>query len=174
MARTAALWIGYDEEQYGRSSNGNCLSAGTASLTLSSLVVGGNSATRTPGTLTIGTSGSNHLDVSGAGNVVRIGYLGFWAAAPHGTGTGTVTLANLDNGSAIESTDNGTAILIGYRLATATGSCTGTLNLVGGTLTITTTGTAIGTGGSGGTSNLNLDGGSPSRPVRPARRGSKA
>ncbi len=70
-----------------------------------------------------------------------------------------MTLANLDATSAIASTDNSTAILIGNRVASASGSCTGTLNLNGGTLTITTTGTAIGSGGSGGTSNLNLDGG---------------
>jgi autotransporter-associated beta strand protein len=70
-----------------------------------------------------------------------------------------VTIGNLDATSAITSTDNSTAILIGNRVASASGSCTGTLNLNGGTLTITTTGTAIGSGGSGGTSNLNLNGG---------------
>ncbi|MCX6879803.1 MAG: Ig-like domain-containing protein [Verrucomicrobia bacterium] len=156
----AVMWVGYDEEQYTRPSNGTVnLSAGTASLTLGSLVVGGQLGNATtPGTLTMGTSGSNHLDVSGAGSAVRIGYADLWNANNGGSATGTVTLANLDASSAITSTDNSTAILIGYRGAEFTGSCTGTLNLNGGTLTITTTGTAIGSGGSGGTSNLNLNG----------------
>ncbi len=156
----AAMWIGYDEEQYGRSSSGTLdLSAGTASLTLSSLMVGGQTGNgNTPGTLTMGTGGTNHLDVSGTGNVVRIGYLGLFGGSGTGVSTGTVTLANLDSTSQVVSTDNSTAIMIGERVATASGSTTGTLNLIGGSLTITTTGTAIGTAGSGGTSNLNIDG----------------
>ncbi len=156
----AAMWIGYDEEQYGRSSSGTLdLSAGTASLTLSSLMVGGQTGNgNTPGTLTMGTGGTNHLDVSGSGNAVRIGYLGLFGGSGTGGSTGTVTLANLDSTSQVVSTDNSTAILLGERVATASGSTTGTLNLVGGTLKITTTGTAIGTAGSGGTSNLNIDG----------------
>lgn len=156
----AAMWVGYDEEQYGRSSSGIMnLSAGTASLKLSSLVVGGQTGNgSTPGTLTFGTSGSNHLDVSGTGNVVRIGYLGLFGGGGSGSGTGTVTLANLDATSSVTSTDNSTAIMLGQRAIGASGSTTGTLNLNGGTLTITTTGTAIGTAGTGGVSNLNMDG----------------
>jgi autotransporter-associated beta strand protein len=152
--------IGYDTEQYGRSSSGIVnLSAGTASLTLNSLLVAwqtGNGST--PGTLTFGTSGSNHFDVSGTGNVVQIGYLGLFGGGGSGAGTGTVTLANLDASSAVTSTDNNTAILLGNRVAGASGSTTGTLNLIGGSLTITTGGTAIGTAGSGGASYLYIDG----------------
>ena len=156
----AALAIGYDHEQYGRPSPGNVdLSAGVANLKLSSLQVSyqlGNA--NSPGTLTLGSSGSNHLDVSGSGSPVKIGYLALWGGGNDGgVANGTVTLANLDATSSIVATDNSTAILLGYRGPGVTSSSTGTLNLNGGTLTITTTGTAIGSGG-GGTSNLNLDG----------------
>ena len=128
------------------------LSGGAANLKLSSLVVGRREAgggSGNYGIMTLGTSFSNHLDISGPGNVVLVGY-----CSGSGTGEGTLTLANLDATSAITSTANSTAILLGSKVST--GPANGTLNLNGGTLTITTTGTAI--GGGGGTSNLNLDG----------------
>jgi hypothetical protein len=132
------------------------LSAGTASLKLSSLVVGQMTATGTGiyrgvGTLTIGTNVANHLDISGAGTVVRIGD----NASSQNNTTGTVTIGNLSATSSITSTDNSTAILIGRK--GGTGTVSGTLNLNGGTLTITTGGAAI--AGGGGTSTLNLSGG---------------
>jgi autotransporter-associated beta strand protein len=132
---------------------------GVANLKLSSLLIGhvqGGSGV-VVGNLTLSTSASNHLDISGAGNVVQIGDLGsIYDVSGTGSAAGTLTIGNLDAASSITSTDNGTAILIGNRAATATGSATGTLNFNGGTLTITTTGSAI--AGGGGTSNLNLDG----------------
>ena len=133
-------------------------SAGTVIASLSSLVVGRmNQTLGGPETalMTLGTSSSNRLDVSGAaatnGAVVVIG-----RSLNSGTGltSGTLTIGNLDSASQIVATDNGTAILLGSR--TSTGNATGTLNLNGGTITITTTGTGI-TGGSG-TSTVNFNG----------------
>src|SRR5262249_20887276 len=99
--------------------------------------------------LILGTNAANHLDISGASNVVIIGknYLGGGA----GTVTGILTVSNLDATSAITSTDNSIAILIG-----ATNQSIGTLNLNGGTLTIKTT--SAGIAGGSGPSTLNLNG----------------
>lgn len=131
------------------------LSAGTASLKLSSLICGqmtvtnqGNSSYKGEGTLTFGSIGTNHLDISGTGIVAVIGY-----AAGYNPSTGNVTLRNLDTNSAIVSTDNSTAVLMGYK--GGSGSSTGTLNLENGTLTIVTAGAGI--FGGGGTARLNLN-----------------
>ena len=133
-------------------------SAGTLVASLSSLVVGRMNQTLAgseTATFTIGTSGSNRLDISGAaatnGAVMVIG-----RNLNVGTGlaSGTVTIGNLDSASQIVATDNGTAILLGSR--TSSGPAAGTLNLNGGTLTITTSGAGI-TGGSG-TSTVNFNG----------------
>ncbi|MCE9631554.1 MAG: autotransporter-associated beta strand repeat-containing protein [Planctomycetia bacterium] len=133
-------------------------SAGTLVASLSSLVVGRMNqalAGSEAATLTLGTSASNRLDISGAaatnGAVMVIGRN---LNAGTGLASGTVTIGNLDSASQIVATDNGTAILLGSR--TSTGPAAGTLNLNGGTLTITTTGTGI-TGGSG-TSTVNFNG----------------
>lgn len=131
------------------------LSGGTFNGTLSSLSVGvlnniagtSNGSGSQTATLTLSTSASNHLDISGAGTVVTI------ANRIGGTGTakGTVTIGNLDASSSIESTDNGTAVMLGVGT-----NSNGTLNLDGGTLKITTTGIAI--GGGTGTSTVNFNG----------------
>jgi len=158
-----ALDIGYNYQQYGRGPNGGTmdLSAGVANLTLSSLAVGyqlGN--TSAPGQLLIGTSPANHLDISGTGSVVQVGYLDLLGGGNNGgTSSGTLTIGNLDATSAITSTDSSTAILVGYRGTGATGSDLGVLNLNGGSLTITTSGAAI-SGGGTGTSHLSLGGAS--------------
>ncbi len=142
-------WNGYNRPAIGNMN----LSAGVAKLYLNSLVigrktVGGNSTgyyTGT-GTLTLGGNPANHLDISGAGSVVTIGYTSVAGFA----GTGNMTIGNLDATSSITSTNNGTAIQIGVG---ALGN--GKLNLLGGSLAITTTGAAI--AGGGGTSSLNLN-----------------
>jgi autotransporter-associated beta strand protein len=123
---------------------------GIASLTLSSLIVGqdlgGNGYGQ--GQLILSSNAANHLDISGTGSVVLIGDNG---GSSSSTG-GTLTIGNLNASSAITSTDNSTAILLAN--ARSTGSPTGVLNLGGGSLTITTAGSAI--AGGGGTSVLNL------------------
>jgi fibronectin-binding autotransporter adhesin len=142
------------------------LSAGVANLHLSALQIGhvtsssGGSGNIVTGLMTLGTNASNHLNVSGAGSVVRIGYNN--QSGGNGiTSNGTLTIGNLNSTSSVTSTDNSTAILIGYR-GGAGQTANGTLNMNGGTLKITTTGTAIqgaaGTAGAG-TSTLNLSGG---------------
>jgi fibronectin-binding autotransporter adhesin len=133
-------------------------SAGTLVASLSSLVVGRMNqalAGSEAATLTLGTSASNRLDISGAaatnGAVMVIGRN---LNVGSGLASGTVTIGNLDSASQIVATDNGTAILLGSR--TSSGPAAGTLNLNGGTLTIATTGTGI-TGGSG-TSTVHFNG----------------
>jgi len=152
------LIVGYDDDQYGRSSPGSIdLSAGIAILKLSSLVVGhqlGNA--NSPGTLLLSTNALNHLDISGTNTVVVIGYLDLWGGNNGGSTTGTLTIGGLDTNSTITATDNSTAVRLGYRGASASGSGIGIFNLSGGTLTITTTGSAITSGGGTGTSRLNL------------------
>jgi len=139
---------GYDRPAMGTMN----LSGGVANLYLGSLVigrktVGGNSngVNTSIGTLTLGSSALNHLDVSGAGSGVVIGYTSVAGYA----GTGSLTIGNLDATSSVTSTDHATAIQLGVG---ANGN--GTLNLNGGTLTLTTTGSAI--AGGGGTANLVL------------------
>jgi autotransporter-associated beta strand protein len=123
-----------------------------ANLRLSSLLVGqlqaGNN--QTFANLTFGSSASNRLDVSAGGNPVLVADSG-------GSGTvgGTLTIGNAGSLSSVASTGGGTAILLALRRST--GSTTGTMNLIGGTLTVATTGTGI--GGGGGTSSLNMIGG---------------
>ena len=125
------------------------LSAGTGNLYLSglTLAVNGNNNAHLTGRLELG-SASNILDISGTSSPVKIGY----GSSPAYSTTATLTITNLASGSSINATDNSTAILVGYQ--GGTGPTTGTLNLNGGTLTITTTGSAI--AGGGGTSNLVL------------------
>lgn len=153
------LFIGYDEDQYARASSGTMnLSAGAASLKLSSLIIGrqlGNAST--PGTLSLSSSASNHLEIYGTGTVATVGYFGKWGGNDGGTGNGTLSIGRLDSSSLITSTDNGTALLVGYKEPGSSGSGIGTVNLGGGVLTITTTGSGI--KGGGGTSTLNLSGG---------------
>lgn len=144
------------------------LSGGAATLKLSSLVVGNAPITtsgeigKAEGTLAMSSNSANQLDISGAGSVVRIATS---AKVTNDTNNpnrnitnGTVTIGNLGSNSTITSTDNSTAILVGNRTGATGDVVTGTLNLNGGTVTITTTGAAI-AGGSNATSNLNLDGG---------------
>jgi fibronectin-binding autotransporter adhesin len=133
------------------------LTAGTASLSLSSLIVGQRILANTTnvsntGNLLLGSSASNNLDVRGpAGTygLVVIGYNSQDKAA-----VGTLTFGG--GTGAITATDDSTAIRIGTRVG-GTGTATGTLNLNGGTVMITTAGAAI--AGGGGTSTLNLAGG---------------
>jgi autotransporter-associated beta strand protein len=132
------------------------LSGGQATLKLSSLVVGrslfaSGEVGQGTGTLTMSSNAANQLDISGTGSVVQVG-----VSAGNQT-SGTLTIGNLGSNSTITSTDNGTAILVGNRTGSGD-AVTGSLNLNGGTVTITTTGAAI-AGGSNATSNLNLDGG---------------
>jgi autotransporter-associated beta strand protein len=129
----------------------NDLSAGIFSGYLSSLVLGtinNSGAGGETGTMILGANPANHLNLSGAGNVVL---LGTNSAAGTGLASGILSVSNLDSTSAIASTDNSTAILLGASLRSA-----GVLNLGGGTLTITTTGSAI--AGGAGTSTVNFNG----------------
>ncbi len=145
------------------SSVGNMdLSAGSASLKLSSLVIGNTPLTGTEtgsatGTVTMSTSSLNHLDVSGSGNVIRIGTSAKTDTNANNSTNGTLTIGHLGSNSSITSTDNNTAILIGHTTGTTVRPVTGTLALNGGTVTITTTGAAI--AGSNMTSNVTLSGG---------------
>jgi fibronectin-binding autotransporter adhesin len=133
------------------------LSGGQATLKLSSLVVGrslfaSSEVGSASGTLTMSSNTSNQLDISGTGSVVQIG------VSSGNQTTGTMTVHHLGSNSTITSTNNGTAILVGNRTTGTGDAVSGTLNLNGGTVTITTTGAAI-AGGSNATSNLNLSGG---------------
>jgi autotransporter-associated beta strand protein len=135
------------------------MSAGTFNAMLTNLNIGtqntGSSSSNILGQLTLGASGSNHLDVSGTGNVVVIGRNLQTTAS--GRGIGTLTINNLDSSSSVTTTAGSTAILIGQG-ADSDSRGVGTLNLNGGTLTVNTTGSAIG-GNANGTSTLNLNGG---------------
>ncbi len=128
---------------------------GIADLTLSSLVLGdlqGGGSNGVTGNLTLSSSASNQLDISGNSNGVAVVQVArSRAGAP---ATATLTIGHLGSDSQIVSLDNGTAILLARK--ESSGSATGTLNLGAGTLTVTTTGSAI--AGGGGTSNLNIDG----------------
>ncbi|MDB6019542.1 MAG: Mannosyl-glycoprotein endo-beta-N-acetylglucosaminidase [Pedosphaera sp.] len=130
----------------------NSFAAGIFNGVLSSLTIGTINNTGgggQVGALILGNSVANHLDISGAGNVVVLGrnLLG----GGGGMATGVLTVTNLDTTSVITSTDNSAAILLG-----ATSQSAGTLNLNGGTLKITTTGSGI--AGGIGMSTLNLNG----------------
>ncbi len=126
---------------------------GIFNAALSSLLIGNlnvvNNAGTATGSLLLSSSASNHLDVNGAGDVVVVGKCAGGSGA--GVGSGTLTIGNLDATSAITSVDNGNGILIGTG-----GKSVGVVNLNGGTLTITTAGSAI--AGGSGTSTLNLNG----------------
>lgn len=116
--------------------------AGVFKGRLSNLLIGAINATSASssvvGTMTLSNNPLNHLDIEGAGTPLIIGS---YAGSTTGTATGTLTLGNLDAASTITHTAGGTAILIGTG---GTGvKATGTLNLDGGSLTITTTGSAI-------------------------------
>ncbi|HEY4414200.1 MAG TPA: autotransporter-associated beta strand repeat-containing protein [Verrucomicrobiae bacterium] len=126
------------------------LSAGVFAGYLSSLAVGtinNNGTGGETGILTLSTNPANHLEISGAGSVVLIGTN---AGVNTATATGTVTIGNLDGTSRVTSTDDSPAILLGANLRS-----TGTLNLNGGTLTITTAGPGIAGGTGVSTNNLN-------------------
>ncbi|MBK1814011.1 autotransporter-associated beta strand repeat-containing protein [Luteolibacter yonseiensis] len=111
---------------------------------LSSLLIGAINATgatsSVTGVMTLSNNPLNHLDIEGPGTTVT---LGRYAGNTSGTATGTLTLGNLDSASAITSTTNETAILIATGGAAGAAKASGTLNLNGGTLTITTTGSAL-------------------------------
>jgi len=130
----------------------NNFAAGTFVGNLSSLTIGTINNTGgggQVGALILGNSAANHLDISRAGSVVVLGRNLLGGGV--GTATGVLTITNLDGTSVVASTDNSTAILLG-----ATTQSAGTLNLNGGTLKITTTGSGI--AGGTGTSTLNLNG----------------
>jgi autotransporter-associated beta strand protein len=154
-----ALTIGrHDGSPTGKVSSGIMdLSAGIANLYLSKLYLGydvlptASGGSTVSGTLTLGSNAANNLNLSGAGNVVRLAYTDSTTTAGD-TVNGTLTIGNLGSTSSITSTDNSTAILVAQKFGTTVP--TGTLNFNGGTLTITTTGSAI--AGGGGTSNLVL------------------
>jgi len=128
---------------------------GVAKLYLSKLVLGiyingttGDTSTHARGYMILGPSSSNHLDISGSGNVVSIGYTDNNGGAQ---GIGSLVVSNLDATSLIISTDNNTAILIAQQ---GNHAASGLFSLCSGSLAITTTGSAI--AGGGGTSTLNL------------------
>ncbi len=128
---------------------------GVADLKLSSLVLGdlqGGNSNGVTGNLTLSSSASNQLNISGNSSGVAVVQVArSRAGAP---ATATLTIGHLGSVSQIVSQDNGTAILLARK--ESSGTATGTLNLGAGTLTLTTTGSAI--AGGGGTSNLNIDG----------------
>lgn len=147
------LFVGYISAVNGAGSNSAVmdLSPGSASLNLRTLTIGARIASNTTtGVMTLGSSATNHLDVRAPGTPLIVGYVN-----GSGGGNGTLTIGNLDGTSSVASVDNSTAIMLAFRGANG-GTGTGTLNLNGGTLGITTTGTGI--GGGGGTSTLNLNG----------------
>ncbi len=134
---------------------------GTVIANLNALNIGlravtSSTATQT-GTFTLGNSVSNHLDILGSSTattgVVNIGRS--FGGSTSGSSTGVMTINNLDSSSQIVDNANIAAILLATPAAGVTS--TGTLNLNGGTLGITTSGLAI-TGG-GGTSIVNFNGG---------------
>jgi autotransporter-associated beta strand protein len=141
-------------------------SAGIFKASLSSLVIAdqnNNSGATTAtinATMTIGADPGNHLDVSGPAigpTPINAGVVVVARQAVNtatNLETGVLTIGNLDATSAITATDNGNAILVGG--TQVAGFSDGTLNLNGGTLTITTTGAAI--AGSGGYSTVNFNG----------------
>ena len=125
--------------------------AGIFQAQLNSLVIGftdaGTGSWTVDGSLLMSANPGNHIDISGAANPVQLGHWLSGAAATTGGGiaaTGLWTIGNLDATSSITATDNSTAILVGSGGVTGTQRATGTLNLNGGALTITTAGTAIG------------------------------
>jgi fibronectin-binding autotransporter adhesin len=128
------------------------MSVGTFTANLGAVIIGDhnhNGAGNLTSSVTLGGSAANHLDISAAGTAVLVGRKQLAGAA---TSVAMLTIGNLDATSSITSTTNGTGILLGTNA-----NATGTLNLNGGTLTITTTGAAI-AGGSGGTSDVNFNG----------------
>ncbi len=149
------------------------LSGGIFTAQLSGLLVGnqnsGTSASNVTASMIIGTSAANHLDISGpsAGPVGNAGVVVVGrqqdATATGPTvnsnnigiaAVGTLTIGNLDATSNVTATDNGTAILVGG--AQTGGAAIGTLNLNGGSLTLTTNGAGI--SGGLGTSTVNFNG----------------
>ena len=118
-----------------------------SSLTLGQLAGAGSGSEA--GSMILGNSVSNHLDITGSGTVVTIG--SFLSGNSAGVAGGTLTISNLDGTSLITSLNNSPAVWLA-----ATTNSTGALNLLGGTLTITTTGAAI--AGGPGVSTLNLAG----------------
>jgi|GEM_PF-5209928 len=148
------LWVGRGAIEGG---SGNWsgfvdFSTGTFKGQLGNVILGytdaGSGTWTDDGTMLLSANATNHLDISGTANPLLIAR---WISGTNGatTGgiiaaTGTLTIGNLDATSAITATDNSTAILIAVGGTAGVQRATGTLNLNGGTLTITTTGTAIG------------------------------
>jgi fibronectin-binding autotransporter adhesin len=121
-------------------------SAGIFNGSLSELLVGQVNAPTSSmfdtGMMTLSANAANHLDISGGSAAVV--YIGAYTASSSvNAANGTLTIGNLDATSQIVSTNNGVGILIGSGGANGTLRATGTLNLNGGTLTITTAGTGI-------------------------------
>ncbi len=137
-------------------------SGGVANLNLSSLRLSYNTVEMTGGTLhgtlTLSNSASNTLNIVGTGNVVSIGVAsGSAGSFSGGTANGLLTIGDLHADSYIESTNNGTAILIGAKPSGATATVNGTMDFKKGSVTIKTTGAAIAGGnGTANTSRLNL------------------
>ncbi len=137
------------------------LAPGSLNAKLSGLLLGhtdaGSGSWTSEGTLTTGGS-SNHIDIEGPGTTVVAGR---WVSGNGvNTARGTLTLTNPDATSSITSTDNGTAILLGTGGSPGNHKASGTLNLTGGSLTITTTGSAIrgDTANASNLSTVNFDG----------------
>jgi fibronectin-binding autotransporter adhesin len=118
--------------------------AGVFKGQLSSLLIGATTSTSASssvvGNMTLSNSPLNHLNVEGTGTTVNIAS---YAGNSTGTVSGTLAVGNLDATSTINSTSNGTAILIATGGASGTSKAFGALNLGGGTLTLTTTGRGI-------------------------------
>jgi fibronectin-binding autotransporter adhesin len=130
------------------------MSAGIFKGTLASLVIGhaeaGTGSWNETGDFTLSSNPANHLDIVGAGSPVVVGRWVSGNAGISNSATGTFTIGNLNATSSIISIDNNTAILVGTGGTAGVQRATGTLNLNGGTLAITTSGAAI----SGDTVNL--------------------
>ncbi len=137
-------------------------SGGVANLNLSRLRLSYNTIYMTGGTLhgnlALSDSASNTLNIVGTGNVVSIGVAsGSAGSFSGGTANGLLTIGDLHADSYIESTNNGTAILIGAKPSGATATVNGTMDFKKGSVTIKTTGAAIAGGnGTANTSRLNL------------------
>ena len=153
FASTAGAWTGSLDT-----------TLGAFNATLSSLTIGlvnANASASQTGSLSIGPSSANHLDIAGdSSNSIGVVTLGRWVASTIITtaASGTLTIGNLDAASEIKSNNNFACIV----LATGNARTAGTLNLDGGTLKLTTTGAAIRGGipiaGGAGNSIVNFNG----------------
>ena len=156
-ARTA-MQVGNNPVQGGSGSwSGTAnFAAGSFTGSLSSLIVADINASSASssvfGTVTLGASAANHLEIEGAGTPLIISR---YAGNTSGQAFGFTTISHAGSSSSITSTDNSTAVLIASGGTSGTTKASGALNLGGGTLTIATTGRGI-SGDTANSANLSI------------------